>query len=146
MFDNIGIKIKSAAKAFAWIGIIASSIAGFFVMFSNGDTPLPGILIIIIGCLGSWLSALTLYGFGQLIENSDILVEQGKIKQNDTYAVNNAAKHQWRCNGCGNMISEDICPICNKDKIDTLNKWKKDALITEQEYNKKMEELNNEQH
>lgn len=147
MFDNIGGKIKGVAAAFTWIGIALSSLTGLVVMFSNEDTPLPGLLIIIIGCLASWLSSLTLYGFGQLIENSDILVEQGKNRttnQNNNCNSTSTATHKWKCDKCGNMISEEPCPICNKDKIETLKNWKKDGLITEEEYKEKMENLKNE--
>lgn len=78
MFDNIGSKLKAVAEVFAWLGIIASSIFGLVIMFANEDTPLPGLIIIVVGCLGSWLSSLSMYGFGQLIENTDKLVEQQK--------------------------------------------------------------------
>lgn len=75
MFDNVGSKIKAVAKVFAWLGIVIFGLLVLIVMFANGDTPVPGLLIIIVGCLGSWLSSLTLYGLGQLIENTDKLVE-----------------------------------------------------------------------
>lgn len=75
MFDNVGSKIKAVAKVFAWLGIVGFGILGLIVMFANGDTPVPGLLIIIAGCLGSWISSLSLYGLGQLIENTDKLVE-----------------------------------------------------------------------
>ena len=82
MFNNIGSKLKTAAQVFAWLGIIASALFGLIVMFANGDTPVPGLLIIVIGCLGSWISSLGMYGFGQLIENTDELVAQlKKVKE-----------------------------------------------------------------
>ncbi len=34
----------------------------------DGETPFPGLLIIFGG---SWISVLGMYGFGQLIENTD---------------------------------------------------------------------------
>lgn len=78
MFDEIGFKIKTVAQVFTWIGIVGSVIWGFVVMGSNVDNAvLFGILIIAIGSLASWLGSLTLYGFGQLIENTDILVKRG---------------------------------------------------------------------
>ena len=80
MFDNIGSKLKTVAQVFAWLGIAASALFGIIVMFANGDTPLPGLIIIVFGCLGSWISSLGLYGFGQLIENTDKLVAQKDSK------------------------------------------------------------------
>lgn len=155
MFDNIGSKIKTLAQVICWIGIIASVIIGFVLMVQDEDTAFIGILTMILGSLGSWIGSFMTYGFGQLIENSDILVEQGnKIPEKPNNTNSNAfvnsvekPKHQWRCEGCGNMISENICPICNKvskemsDKLETLNKWKAEGLITDEEYQQKVESL-----
>lgn len=77
MFDNIGGKIKVLAQVVCWIGITISVIFGL-ISFENG-----GIVVIILGSLFSWIGSFTLYGFGQLIENSDILVELKK-KENDS--------------------------------------------------------------
>ena len=85
MFYNVGRKIKIVAQAITWIGIIISCVVGFNVISSDENAQIRGILIIAIGCLVSWLSSLTLYGFGQLIENSDILVQQSINKPNYTY-------------------------------------------------------------
>ena len=77
-FNNIGRKIKTLAKAITWIGITASVIYGAVVLrLSNSPTfiiLIQGLLTMIVGSLISWLSSVTLYGFGQLIENTDILV------------------------------------------------------------------------
>lgn len=78
MFDNIGSKIKSLAQVVCWIGIIASVIGGIIVMASHSDAAATGLLIIAIGVVGSWVGSFALYGFGQLIENSDTLVEIAK--------------------------------------------------------------------
>jgi len=73
MFDNIGGKIKTLAKVVCWIGIIVSVILG--LLSRNAITAL---LFIGIGSLGSWIGSFMTYGFGQLIENTDILVRQGQ--------------------------------------------------------------------
>ena len=79
MFDNIGAKIKGVAVATTCLGIISSIIYGFVLIASgiggdDGDI-LDGLFVIVLGSLGSWLGSLTLYGFGQLIENSDTMVD-----------------------------------------------------------------------
>lgn len=151
MFDNVGSKIKTVAKVVCWIGIIASVIVGFIMLVQDEDTALAGILTMIFGSLGSWVGSFITYGFGQLVENSDILVKQSNqvpSKSNLSSSVSGSTqqtgKHQWRCNGCGNMISEEICPICNKEKIENLNKWKEQGLITAEEYAQKLESLKHE--
>ena len=83
MFNNIGSKIKTLAKILCWIGIIFSVISGIAIMAAGNSTitingsyasvspALTGILVIVFGCLVSWISSFFAYGFGQLIENSD---------------------------------------------------------------------------
>ena len=76
MFDNIGSKIKSVASAFAGIGIVLSIIFGFVMIVIGYDEwdvilMILGPSIIVFGSLFSWLASLALYGFGQLIENTD---------------------------------------------------------------------------
>ena len=119
MFDNIGGKIKTLAQVVCWIGIIASFLIGIILIKQDEDTALIGLLVLILGSLFSWIGSFMTYGFGQLIENSDILVAEKK----------------------GNKV-ETTRPIETvNDKIDTLNKWKEQGLITEEEYNQKMENL-----
>ena len=77
MFDNIGGKIKGVAKFITWLGIIASVIS-FLIIVSIGENELIGLgfILLVVGCIGSWLSSLMLYGFGQLIENTEIIAEK----------------------------------------------------------------------
>lgn len=71
MFDNVGRQIKTLSKFLFWVGIILSVIIGFFYAINDTSTALLGLIILICGCFGSWVSSLLLYGFGQLIENTD---------------------------------------------------------------------------
>ena len=73
MFNNIGGKIKSLAKVVCWIGIIASIIGGIVLFMEDDDMFFICVLIAGGGALISWVSSFVLYGFGQLVENSDIL-------------------------------------------------------------------------
>ncbi len=75
MFDDIGGKIKGLAKVLFGLEAIATVIAGFvFVDATDGLS----LLYAIVGVLAAWVSAWFLYGFGQLIENSDIIAEECK--------------------------------------------------------------------
>ncbi len=80
MFSNIGSKIKKLAEITTWIGIISFVVGGFCLMMIDEAFMLTGILVAIFGSLASWVSSFVLYGFGQLIENTDKLVEQTKNK------------------------------------------------------------------
>ena len=81
MFDNIGKKIKVVASIYCWIGIIASIILGILVISEGED--LIGWVVIVAGSLFSWISSFALYGFGQLIDNSDIQTDIMRQEQND---------------------------------------------------------------
>lgn len=108
MFDNAGGKIKAIAKVIAWIGIAVCGIYGFVMLVSVEDMALIGLLIMTVGPLAVWISSLVLYGFGELIENSSIIA---------------------------NKKNTDAPKTSAKDA--TLEKWRKDGLITEEEYQAK---------
>ncbi len=116
MYSNVSGKIKVLAKVMAWIGIIVCVIFGFVMLVSMEDMALFGFLIMTVGSLLSWLSSLVLYGFGELIENSSIMV---------------------------NKKNTDITKISAKDEI--LEKWSNDGLITEEEYQAKKNGASKEQ-
>ena len=83
MFKNIGAKIKKIAEIYTILGIVVSVIWGITTMAISG---IGGLLVIVIGCLASWIGSFLLYGFGQLVENSDKLVKalSEKNKESDT--------------------------------------------------------------
>ena len=76
MFDNIGERIQSFARVFLWLGVAICGLVGF-VLFVNGVSEdgtgvmIFGLLLMTVGSLVSWVNFLLLYGFGQLIVNSD---------------------------------------------------------------------------
>lgn len=67
MYENAGEKILGLANVLCIIGIIASCLCGLVLMFINSDLFLSGLLVAVLGSLFSWLSSLTLAGFGELI-------------------------------------------------------------------------------
>ena len=78
MFDNIGNKLKTTAKALTVCGVLASIVHGIIMMVTTEtfESIYLGLLICIIGSLLSWVSSFVLYGIGQLIVNTDILVNK----------------------------------------------------------------------
>lgn len=129
MFDNIGSKIKTLATVIAWTGIIASLLTGFVLMAEDAGAAFIGLLIMVIGSLMSWVGSFMTYGFGHLIENTDKLV----AKQKDTTP---SLVNKTSTQNPPQTMKEEIA-----DKINTLNSWKEQGLITDEEYNKKVNEL-----
>lgn len=71
MFDNIGGKIKGLAKVLCLVGIAVSAIGAIALWCANSyyqPTIVPGFIVLIVGSVGSWLSSLFTYGFGELID------------------------------------------------------------------------------
>lgn len=79
MFTNIGSKIKGLATFVCWAGIVLSVIGGISTIsigsrgYYGGSGVLPGLIMIVIGSIASWLGSLVLYGFGQLVEDVSVL-------------------------------------------------------------------------
>ena len=90
MFSNIGSKIKTLAVILCIFGMIGSILGGISFMstltygfrYVEGWVILVGILIMVVGCLVSWIAQFMLYGFGEIITKlRDIehhLYEQGR--------------------------------------------------------------------
>ena len=79
MFTRIGKKIKTVATVLFYALAAASVIGAFYVIINfgqllgTGNAVLLGILIALVGCLLAWLSALMLYGFGEMVDNTAII-------------------------------------------------------------------------
>ena len=85
MFKDCGKKIKIVASVWFWLIAIGSFI-GAIVLWTEGDDVLIGIGFgtLFAGILFAFVSALLIYGFGQLIENSDKIadsIQNGKGKK-----------------------------------------------------------------
>ena len=80
MFKNIGRKIKLLAQIFCWFQILIAVIGGIVVMVLLGKVINPftaflaGLLVIALLSLAAWISSFVIYGYGQLIDNTDKLV------------------------------------------------------------------------
>ncbi len=94
MFENIGSRIKNLSKFICCIEIIACIVVGTVMAATNENLIFAGILVAVIGALLSWVGAFILYGFGQLIENSDIIAEESR--QSNAKYENNIRKERDR--------------------------------------------------
>ena len=126
MFDNVGGKIKAFAEVIIWIGIICSIIGGI-ILITDGNIGI-GITVLFGGPIASLLFSFVLYGFGQLVENSDRLVSVNSQNgsnsstdgKTDNASSNSSADtsdeklsvHKWRCPKCHYMISSFPCEFC----------------------------------
>ena len=81
MFNNIGKKLKVVAVVFCWIGIVASVVFGIILIDDYDEVV--GAVTLVVGVLSSWIGSFALYGFGQLVENSDLQTERMWKAQTD---------------------------------------------------------------
>lgn len=140
MYDNIGSKIKTLAQVVFIIMAVISIISGVIIIFSDDGAFIIGILTAGIGVLLSWVGTFFLYGFGQLIENTDILVRESKkqstgiqristesnendistkkvaesMKNSQAYSSTTSANVK-RCPLCGERITSKTCNFCGTE-------------------------------
>ena len=132
MYDNIGGKIKSWA---VWIFVVEAiaAVIGGIALIAN-DNGLVGFLTIVFGPIAAWVSSWLLYGFGQLIENSDIIAAEYNRKNEQhkkEVAKNNEKKQAQRKKqikatmGNPNFDEDDyidiVCPNCKEEL--SFTKW-----------------------
>lgn len=105
MYSNIGRKIRKLAVFNAIIGILASVALGIFLVaegmdsyYGIGDSlTVTGIAVTVFGSLLSWVVTFLLYGFGRLVENSDIVAAQYRTDD----AMERPAKKKSKEKGAG---------------------------------------------
>lgn len=134
MFDDAGGKIQGFASILCVLGIIGSVILGLLMMNPRNGSLLTGILTIVIGSATTYISCLLMYGFGQLIENTDALVKKQNSaitkgnthseKQSTNYLQEAALKYTTpssskeiikRCPDCGDIVKAGKCEMCGKE-------------------------------
>lgn len=127
-YENIGNKIKGLAQMAFVVEAIAAVITGIALMASDEDMILYGLLVLIAGPIIAWVSSWLLYGFGQLIENSDIIAAEynrKNEKHEKVIAKNNERKQAQRRKEVKVIIAnpeidEDVfidiaCPNCQSE-------------------------------
>lgn len=126
--------IKMVAKIAFCLEAIILLIIGVVLIFDEAELiTLAGIAI---GAVSAYVVNLALFGLGELIElMRDIKSNTKHIKDNKTNTIYSNVKsddadtleikesmvnevkkqsHIWRCSNCGQMISGDSCPFCDK--------------------------------
>ena len=94
-------------------------------------------IVTAIGCLMAWISVLTLYGFGKLIEDVEVIRNNTTSNTNNTNNANegfsekfikrkvtvqaegkrdsSSIVHKWRCENCGSMCTQTPCEYCGEE-------------------------------
>ncbi len=147
MFDNIGGKIKTLAKVVCGIGMVISVALGLRAMerYASSDAVVYGLIIILVGCILSWISVFILYGFGELIEKTSSIERMMRMSQPNANPYNNMQYYNqqinpqnvnsqnnmnngnstqtWQCPRCGgvNMIFMSACQKCGNVRPDAVN-------------------------
>lgn len=128
MFDNIGKKIKTLAQVICVLGIIASAIGGIILWITGGGLGFVISLVAIpISAVVSWVGSFGLYGFGQLIENTDILVAQNEKKSKES---NNSERRDGVVIG-EKYVEKEKRQMSGKETFGNKSYIKKSALPTE---------------
>ncbi len=87
MFENVGRKIKILAEFIFWFGVFVSFI-GALIIFTLKDglvisettvmnvvSPIYAVITLVFGVIVSLILSFFIYGFGQIVENTDKIVE-----------------------------------------------------------------------
>jgi len=133
MFDNIGGKIKSLAQVVCWIGIITSVIYGIVLMGTDDDLIFFGFIVMVVGTLLSWVSSFTLFGFGEIIEDTK-LIRKVLVGDNLPSDVQNASEKN-------DFEVDKTTQQANNPQIMALQKQYENGDITEDYYWKQLENL-----
>ena len=133
MSKNVGGKIKTLAMSMGTLGIIACVIAGALLISEEGVVI--GLLVSIGGVLVVGINSFLIYGFGELVENSVMLVMQIKRieekTETDTAKLKAAADRvseryaqkqtmgadEWKCPVCGRVNRKYVTTcVCGKNQ------------------------------
>lgn len=122
MYDNIGEKIKNFAKVSCCLCMIASVVA--FISLLAAKRYGVAFLVLLGGCVISWVGSFFAYGFGQLIENTDILVDKVRYNKNPYIPEKNTDRNN-DFSGLKHLRRDTpdkwVCKVCNtENKADAL--------------------------
>lgn len=126
MFENIGKKLKTLAKIGCALGIVGA-ILSVLSCFVSGN--FSGLLIAVLMVLIPWVGGFGLYGFGELIEQND------KIIQNTRYL---RIKNKHAANNAGADLDEQVDPT---QELDLLYQQLESGEISQQEYDRRRAEI-----
>ncbi len=87
MFNDISAKIKASAQVLIWLGILASFVWGTAILVSTESYT--GVVVMVVGSILSWILSFCMYGLGQLVENTEILINKNCEEKTDSPVSDN---------------------------------------------------------
>ena len=127
MFDKIGEKIQKLAIVTCGLGCVASLIGAIALWSANSyynPTVFLGFVVLAAGVLVSWISSFFVYGFGQLIDDTEAIRSMMTQNANGASASHGDAPiglsytNTWRCSKCGTTNPRSVvsCKNCGNYK------------------------------
>ena len=163
LYRNAGNLLQGLAKGTFVLETIGSIIAGLVMIFTGEDEAIAiGWCLVLFGWLVAFLSSLTLYGFGIIVESAEIsiknnqeekwnrtkttnknqIINNRKSTDDNDFASNNSnsesnATPRNFCKKCGANIAQDesFCKKCGRSES-SMPKNEDPAIVTPNEYGK----------
>ena len=114
-FDNIGKKIKELVKTLFIIEVIIYIIVGIILIAINKNLVSAALLIMLVGPIIAWISSWLLYGFGQLIDNTDIIVKNLCTTGRNTTSSETSQSENQPPENPTTMLGK--CEFCDKENV-----------------------------
>ena len=121
MWSDMGQKLKILAQVICVLGMIASLVYAI-IIWSQKNQPStfwPGLLMLVAGCILSWVGSWILYGFGLIVERAEngYTISDKGIRLPDGGTMP-AIWSTWTCPDCKteNPQSRAVCLNCGKIK------------------------------
>lgn len=125
IFDNTGRKLQTLAKIIFLLCALAGVISFFYFILSGlgsdvNSNPLMGLVTLLSGLLGGWLTSVPIYGFGVIIENSEQAIAARNSLGRSSRLMNSgtpADAGTWTCR-CGliNPNTRRLCENCSSSR------------------------------
>ncbi len=116
MYKNVGDSLKSIAKLVAFLGIIAAIGFGGFLLYNEEPS---GLAVILFGCLFAILTPIGLYAFGEIVENTDKMVESLNTMERKIRSLERTVEDRSISKSCdspkGSSSKTVYCPNCGTE-------------------------------
>ena len=139
MFNNIGSKCKTVAVVIMVLGTLGAIVGGFTLIDGGEGMALAGLVIIVVGIISSWVSALSFFALGEIAETVERIEQNTRPEKGERNIVDSAKKpveqsgvtdliHANYLSDAGKLAPEAehliYCPSCGiKNKAGSKKCW-----------------------